>query len=93
MPVQLYLQVIGLTTQIEGIEEAAANHVTIEQLNDDIRRQIFSAVKFSSKLNGLLMFLKQLKLLTTFEHTTKMKLELVARNFFFSFFHSYVFYL
>ncbi len=78
MPVQLYLQTIGLTIQIDGIEEAVQQHSTIEQLSEPIRRQIFAGFKFSSKLNILLNYLKQLELLTCFENTTRMKLASVV---------------
>ena len=63
MPIRVYLQIIGHTTVIKGLEDCLKNNLTIEELPEHIRREIFNRRIFSPKLNYLSTILRTLKVL------------------------------
>lgn len=71
MPVKLYLQVIGQTQKIPGLEDCLADDLTIRQLPVAIKSALFHRRVFSRRLNDLLDVLRKLKLVgCQEEHST-----------------------
>src|SRR5690242_3940704 len=75
MPVALYLQVIGQTRLIEGLEQCVTDGLTIETVPDNIRfvivfsitantcrHSLFNRRVFTLKLNALVEVMKRLSL-------------------------------
>jgi hypothetical protein len=77
MPLRVYLQIIGHTTIIKGLEECLKKNLTIDQLPENIREEMFNRRIFSPKLNALATILKGLKLL---EVTSISTLELLKET-------------